>query len=471
MAHGIEVTYFRSRLALLARGLRSRYAELTYRDFPSDTPGQLITLIISSLDKLIEKIETADEKFLQIFFQLVTVYQGYLAHFDNAHKEQTPRGLIVVLEGLLARVSPSAQFFAAPQFDYNYGIATFKPVDILALGNYLSAQEKAELPAIVNSTIHLIMFPRAERDNILIHAVFGHEVGHLVAADYLSALQSTPEFLDAVKTAVEEILKVRPAPQGANQIQLLKHVSPIATALQTVWRRAMEELISDYVGCLLFGPSALFASYEIFALQDLDAAPSGDELYPPGRLRFRLLIETLAEEGFLASIEKLTESSAGGDASRFFESNQLIGKIKTLTAATDDTSVLNQDVIHQTAYAWVQKSLSAAKPKIKSLVPMDLMYKVGEFDKEVPHLLDRLELNVPPNELDVYPNIQSPSWQSALNASWIFKLYGKKAVQKGAEEFSHEDYEAINRLCLLAIENIALQREYKAHMTKPAEKT
>jgi len=466
MAHGIDIGYFRCRLALLARGLKTRYAELAHRDFPTDTPSRLITLIMTVLDAVIDKIDSADEKLLQIYFRLISAYQGNLAYFDNAHKEQTPRGLIVVLQGLLARISPGALFYAAPQFDYNYGIATFSPSTNLSLEHFLTEQERNKLPSISTATIHLIMFPRAERDNILIHSVFGHEVGHLVAANYLTAEQNNTEYLDAFKSAVSEILLIAPVPSGVSQIQSIKHVASIQNALSKIRKRAMEELISDYVGCLLFGPSALFASYEIFALEDLDLPPSGDALYPPARFRLRFLLEILKEEGFVVSIQELTKTSsiAKSDISYFSATHRLIEKVAALVGDDTDTVVLNQDPINKVAYDWVNNSLLAAKPLIKSLIPADLIFDVTTFASETPYLLDRLALNVPPNELDVYPNTRSPHWQSALNASWIFKLHASKRSGDKIEKFSLGDYEAINRLCLLAVENIALQQEYKSHM-------
>jgi hypothetical protein len=413
----------------------------------------------------IVKIESADEKLLQVFYRLVSSYQYTLNYLDNAHKEQTPRGLIVVLEGLLGRISPGATFYAAPQSEYNYGIATFTPSEHLSLAHFLTAEESARLPAMARSTVHLIMFPRAERDNILVHAVFGHEVGHLVASTHLRTEASTAEFLSASQDAFAAVLKERPVPAGLSPIQALKYMASLQAAISNARYRAMEELISDYVGTLLFGPSALFASYEIFALDDLDSAPAGDALYPPSRFRLRFILETLNDEGFLQSLAVLSSSIVPDGENYYSAADQLFARISSIVDDKVDTAVLNQDVIHKVAYEWIERSLVIAKPIIKAMLPPNLIYKSLEFGAEMTHLIERLSMNVPPNELNVFPNTSIPCWQSALNASWLFKLHGKKQTIDGVAPFSLPDYEAISGLCLLAIENIALQREYQGHMS------
>lgn len=465
MAYDIDVTYFRCRLALLARGLKSRYAELANRDFPTQTPAHIIQLIVDVLELAIVKIESADEKLLQVFYRLVSQYQYTLNYLDNAHKEQTPRGLIVVLEGLLARISPGATFYAAPQSEYNYGIATFTPCEHLSLAHFLTAEESANLPVMARSTVHLIMFPRAERDNILVHAVFGHEVGHLIASKYLREEASKPEFLSALQDAFANVLKERPVPDGLSSILALKYRASLQTAISNARYRAMEELISDYVGTLLFGPAALFASYEIFALDDLDSAPTGDSLYPPSRFRLRFILDTLRDEGFPQSVTLLSSSIGPEGENHYAAAASLFDLISNIADDKVDTAILSQDIVNMVAYEWVGRSLVTAKPLIKAMLPADLIYKAAEFAAEMAHLIERLSMNVPPNELNVFPDTSMPCWQSALNASWLFRLHGKKQTPDGVVPFSLADYETISRLCLLAIENIALQREYQGHMS------
>lgn len=464
MAYEVDVVYFRRRLAILARGLHSRFLELESKDFPNKTPLHLINSIRQVIEAALEKIENADEKLLHIFFYLICNYQGWLKYLDNAHKEQTPRGLVVVLEGLLKELSPNAPFYAVPQFEYNYSIATFTPAKLLSLDHFLNKDEISALPEISRNDLHLIMFPRAERDNILVHAVFGHEIGHLIASRFLSDEEKTSDFATALGKASAELLSRCPVPSGSNQIEELKYKNLLQQNLVKIRFRAMEELISDYVGTLLFGPSALFASYEIFALDDLDKVPEGEELYPPSRYRLRFILDTLKEEGFADCIETFFQEHQQKDQNYFFSANELIKRIGQMTSKTEDIEALEKDAAHEIAYEWVHQSLAKAKISIKQSLPAGIAYTADSFTKEMVELLERLSLNVPPNELGFFPKTRTPKWQSALNASWIFRLHGMRRSLSGPQPFASADYDAINRLCLLAIENIALQREYTAHM-------
>ena len=84
---------------------------------------------------------------------------------------------------------------------------------------------------------------------------------------------------------------------------------------------------------------------------------------------------------------------------------------------------------------------------------------------EVPELIERISLGVPPNELGVYPNIKLPSWQSALSSSGICKIHGSNYDKQGnAQDFSLNDFHKLNKICLRAIEGIELHRNYLEHL-------
>lgn len=463
MAHSLDVPYFQKRISLLADGLTARFEELEYRDFPNKAPEGVIQLFKSILSLVSSQIALADEKTLPLLHELLSHYQQLLSYLDNSHTEQTPRGIISIIEDLLGRFNPNAQFIASPQSNYNYSIFDIKPYIIEPLRNLLSASDIDSLPSISKEALQIIMFPRMERDNVLLHAVFGHEVGHLYASEYLENEAKGANFNLEVQNKVLAALSVIPIDPSLPQLAQLKRKAEIQSHLMHLRRRAMEELISDYVGVIMFGPSALFAAYEFFSLYGLDALPSGNEAYPPARYRFRFLMEVLNEEGFIGTINKL-QSSAGQNSNFFTKTQELFNKIEQIVASDEDINLLKTNPLIDVAYEWVKESLQRAKGEVKALIPTDLVYLSRTFEEEVPELIERLRLNVPPNELGIYPSIRLPAWQSALISSWVYKINEKHFLpDNSTQEFTTVDHHSINKLCLRAIESISLHRAYLKH--------
>ncbi|MBR7940987.1 hypothetical protein KDW60_30120 [Burkholderia cenocepacia] len=455
--------YFKVRVAVLVNSLKNRFDELTSRDFPNSSPNEVIALIKQALTAIGEQVKVADEKILPLIFSLLRTYQEVLSYLDNAHTEQTPRGLVRILRDLLNRVSAGARFVASPQSAYNYGIVDVQPYLVTPLTNLLPASELHALPPISLSRIHLILFPRAERDNILVHAVFGHEIGHLIATEFLSEEENEPDFQAGFQSVLEQISKTDPAPPETDPMAVLRRRAEIANRVAQIRKRAMEELISDYVGAMLFGPSALLASYEIFLLNPIDLVPSGSDLYPPSRYRLRFLLDAIEKEGF---INALTQCGAADASCSAHMASALthFQRIAAIVADQTDLNALKSDVLIDAAYGWVKNSLEKAKAFVRKRLDQDLIYPVDAFRGEVPELIGRLVLNVPPSELGIYPKVTLPTWQSALLAGWFVRIHGKRQTNDGEVMFGVAEHDAIQRLVLRAVENIGLHKEYLEHM-------
>jgi hypothetical protein len=285
----------------------------------------------------------------------------------------------------------------------------------------------------------------------------------LIASDYLTYEQGTAEFKAAFESAVNDVLAKVPPPPGLDQMAALKYRIAISNRVAQIRKRALEELISDYVGTLLFGPSALLASYEIFSLQDLDAAPSAGDLYPPSRYRLRFVYATLCEENFVGALGELSSKGREDQREAFAATVKLLQRIAALTSADDDLKALDVDLVIARTYAWVKESLDQAKKYAKEKLPADMVYSSNAFLTELPELIARLDLNVPPSELGTFPDIKLPSWQSALMSGWIMRIMGKRLGADSAD-FTLSDFDALHKLVLRAIENIGLHREYLRHM-------
>jgi hypothetical protein len=466
MAQQVDVEFSRHRVSLFLEGVKTRFEELKSRDFPNSTPTEIIELIKAILELVDKGLPNADEKLLPLIFSLLTTYQDLLGYLDNAHTEQTPRGLVCILRQLLQQTSKDSTFFASPQAAYNYGIADVQPYIIGPLKNLIASQDLLNLPKIATSPIRLILFPRAERDNILAHAVFGHEIGHIIAAEYLAHEATTATFQTSLKDAIDEaVTRTSVGPSGNranNPLNTLASRVRIQSRLSEIRKRAMEELISDYVGVLLFGPSALLASYEIFSLDDFDLPPVPREHYPPSRYRLRFMFEALKQEGFVDAINILAGTPGANGSILALKS--AFDRVDMLAGGNDDTLALGNDPIIEVAYKWVADSLDLAKQGAQQKLPKQLIYPHALMTAEVPELIRRLALKVPPSELGIYPKTALPAWQSALLAGWAFTLHGKHNSPTGDVSFSMSDYDTVRKLVLRAIEGIDLQQEYAKYI-------
>lgn len=170
--------YLRVRAHSLRAGLLSRLEEYAF-DFPGGAPRRAIELIQVLLEAIGEEIDrTSDDRIIALICRVIRGMGTLLQHFDNAHTAQTPRGLPQMLGALMAQLEPNATLVAWPQSSYNYTIR-----DLLAplkemTESLLSKQSHQRVFGSVAGPLNFVSFPRIERDNVLLHAIFGHELGH-----------------------------------------------------------------------------------------------------------------------------------------------------------------------------------------------------------------------------------------------------------------------------------------------------
>ncbi|HWQ38342.1 MAG TPA: hypothetical protein VNM24_06975 [Burkholderiales bacterium] len=453
----MNAEHYRARASVLIAGLRERFLELEARDFPAPTPGEVIEHLCRILTLVESKLSGGDERTCRLVIKLVFEYQKLLSIFDNAHSEQTPRGLVRVLEDLLIfrRIHDGpCKLIAAPQTTYNYTIVDLT-VQIYRSVTHLFTKE--DLAAIqLKEPIFLIAFPRIERDSTLLHPVFGHEVGHLIAFRFLEEASRKKEFGNEFNRAFEPIAKAIRQQHKNDQVALVTELQRQGEMLRTYWQRGLEELISDYVGLLLFGPSALFASFTIFSQQELDRPPQGPFYYPPSRYRLRFSLEVLQDDGYMSAMTELVK--APGEINAFPAVTEWLEHMRSLTKERTDVTALEKDPTRSAAYEWIRSSLSEAKKYARERIKA-ILYTSELMKREVPELVERISLDLPPNEIGTFATLKPASWGSAFNASWFYIINGKT---REGEPLGLKDQQKVNQLALRAVEGILLKERYQA---------
>jgi hypothetical protein len=456
--------YLRVRAHALRAGLVARLDEYAF-DFPGGAPKRAIELIKTLLEAIGQEIDqTTDERAIALICGVIRGMGTLLQHFDNAHTAQTPRGLPQMLGALMARLEPNATLVAWPQSSYNYTIR-----DLLAplkqmTQSLLSKQAHQAVFANVTGPLNFVSFPRIERDNVLLHAIFGHELGHPLAKEFLASEKGTPRYSAALHRVTESLLKHyklstdRKGALSGTQGQMKSYVEGLRRVL-ILRERGLQELISDCVGVLLFGPSALFASYDILSLGELDEPP-GTGTYPPRRFRLRVILRLLDAEGYTAVLESAlatTEPEISSALSRYLR------HLRELTARETDKSNLGIDPVVKLAYDWIEQTLPEGTVFAGTkLAPV--RYDPKRITAEVPELIERLRIQVPPSEIGVPPDSKVIDWRSALVAGWACRLHMVEGPSAGTPKGIAQS-ETMNRLVLRAVEFTILSEEYRQFLS------
>ncbi len=459
-----ETEHLKRRNHTLILGLRARLEEIYSSDFPTSTPQLVIDLLQQILTNLSNEISnSSNEDFLSLTCQLVQDFGEYLHFLDNANTEQTPRGLVQILEEVLGILDPNAHLLAWPQADYNYGIIDILPILKNATANVFSKEVNDRIFREYPDALKLISFPRIDRDDILVHSIFGHELGHPIADDFISTYELTSAFQQGLKEAasnVEEEYKDKLSKLSG--INLIETQRAIIDGLIKVYKRGIAELVSDCVGVIIFGPSALFAAYEVLITDGLDNAPVNSQYYPPSRMRIRLSKQIMDEESFTSNLLDLPEKDLPegvSDAIRNFVSH-----IEEISSSSYDRDAINNEPILREAYAWIDKSLPDAISYARNET-IDVRYDSDVIKDEVPELLNRLYLGVPPNEIGRYPDVRPANWRTAILAAWIYRLTGRRVESQRVVEMSEKEIERTHSLTLRAIEYIILTNRYSTYVS------
>lgn len=444
-------------------GLFQRLDEICVSDFPTGSPKEVIKLLQDILEKISLQIDSAsEEQTLALICRVIHFYSSFLEYFDNAHTEQTPRGLVQLLEELMAQLSPKAKLLVWPQALYNYSIRDILPTLRKTTENLLPDSERKSLFDPFEGPINLISFPRVERDDILVHAVFGHELGHPIVEEYLIEEQATPIYAQHLKEAIAKIDSAFSVELAAlSHGEAFSEKEKLTNLMLDVRTRGLEELVSDAVAVLLFGPSALFALFDIFSSVGLDNPPSHPALYPPPRYRIRLAKQLMDQEGYTESLSEQGSSPQLGSIDDSIKA--MLSHIDHTASDNSDVAILESDLLLKIAYDWVVLSLPDAIQYAKTRINQ-LSYDKDAISKDIPSLLERLALGIPPNEIGVQPHIKTVDWRSAILSAWICKIHGHKKGVSSPTPMSSPDIDLLQKITLRAVEYILLQKRYESHM-------
>ncbi len=442
----------------LARKILTRLSEILATEFPTNTPEELGRIIQRIIDFIISVLDSNDdERVLKYVCQYLQELSSHLRYIEGASSARIPTSIITPLEVLIEQMEPGARVMLRVQSSYNYEI-----FDIIAFyRKMLDELVGTELDVILGSTPHLyiVAVPAVEHSNILLHTLLAHEAGHRIARKYMDS-----EDQEAVVNNINTLMgtDLRWWDREAETLPPLLKLELRQRIFELIHRArasALKELISDAVAYHLCGVSALFAMDDFCCTDVLDARPEeAYGFYPPWRYRLRQLVSMAYADNFHEAVKLITGPvplvkirDAVGE--RF-------SRLREITLQTPDCTLIDGDRLLQRAYSDIPEVLEKASEYISHEVA-GLRYTHAKLSEEIPALLERLSLGIPPDTRDG----EVVDIRSALAAGWFYRTARLPMPNDEDGHWQPKDDEVLNRLVLKAIEAIQLVRDFRAGTT------
>ncbi len=434
--------------------------------FATNTPPKLCSLIGNVAKLLTDSIEEAPAGNLIHVGELLSLMSLELRFVERAKLEHTPWSMIQSTEEFLKHTAgDDSHFIIRPQWSQNYGlIGEFVKVyerRLCAFDWINSEKIKEALKDVDGQKIYCISFPRTERFNALMHANFGHELGHIIASKWDEA--HFEEVWNEIENQAREENKKEieqwwSSVLEGNDFLLAREISAATKRARSVLDGGLKELISDAIGVHLLGPAALCSAVEFSSCMSLDDNPSESGDYPPWRYRLRLLLESCKKD-----FQAVNDSERNGIPQKaeeiileFVKWAQSLGE---LTEVHDDSESLNRTAITRIPYNHIEQRWPGILKEAKGFLPKDSSYSFSERIDYIAELVLRLDEDIPPCETGKWPDTTPADFRDILNAAWVYKIWLVTKVDDGTLD---NELEKLFRLVLKAIETSHVQRTFNS---------
>lgn len=435
-------------------------------DFPNDAPKHYARLVGGTANTIRSHVTDIPPSSLQNVNVLLRELWGILRNAERSRISSTPWSMIQALEEFCRTCvdDTDTSFLIRPQWTRNYSVQVFEWVSKLRTLTYAFRcfpieewEQKASACGPKGSLrkIYTVSFPRMERNNVLLHSAFGHEIGHILSESkvqfaFKNAWINEEENFKRIFRV--EAMKREPQTEGQGELfrsavedRISERVSSDLSVARLMIVQALRELCADAVGFHLFGTAAFAAYAEIAACVDMDARPTGrNDYYPPWRFRLRMIGDQITEQ----------LDRDGNPIS--VEGSMLVPFIEWLREVIEDANLksdmrgINADLVTKHSYDFVNRLFPSLRASVIGSLPSTARepYDIVEQAPILHELLKKLEDGIPPNEIGAWPNTEPATLANVLNAGWAFKLY--KCIGNPNEPVN----ETCDRLCLLLLKSI-----------------
>ncbi len=156
--------------------------------------------------------------------------------------------------------------------------------------------------------------------------------------------------------------------------------------------------------------------------------------------------------------------------------NKIFDQITALSGGTEDNDIIESNPILRLAYSRIAEDLKAGTTYFfedKELKLKDEFVTSDQLYRNLGHLIERLEHEIPPNAIEKSVNDRRPAdLVEIINAAWFYKISCHESILDGDKKFRGNSYvwrDRLNNLTLKAIEYSDIEQDYLARNGKPEE--
>ncbi|MCB2212772.1 hypothetical protein KQI52_11715 [bacterium] len=409
-------------------------------DYSSESPRKLIKMIKAVSGGLLENAEyisanyneadVAATRLLKGTFDVQNFIASSMKYVQSSDVEQVPWSFIEPLKNTIKKLlGDDVDVLLTPQWEYNYSVYIqdiekwFKRYveDVMMIPKYRGNVD--DLFVDLDKKFIMISFPSSQRLNPMQLACLSHEVAHLVV-DKL--------YFDKNDTSFED-----------NYVSQIKSkLDPVYHSVAAkVWKRAVEELMSDYIGVKMWGPASALAMSSM-ALQYGYNTPKNrkDHGYPPWIYRIGIIKVAMGQVDDIKreimesktilngakmnkSIDSFIENySIDIDETAFMEVVHDIFKGYDIEIIKDD-SYLENDLSVKTAYSVMYDCLLEAISIFDKYISSNV-WNIADVRNNLRYIILSLLNGVPPSseELKRTSECSAVDLGMLLLSLWIVKI-------------------------------------------------
>lgn len=455
--------------------LGRRLDELKYKDYPSNTSIELIDVfklinedILNNLIKRKDVInnppvdsknkslyEDSVRRQIIIYNDLLFILHNYIQFVEESSTDHISLGTTYPIEAIIKKFKPKYKFILVPVWQFNFFFFELTDAIKETFSNLIPNLE--DKLCNFKDGLAILSFPSTEKNNIFLHCVLSHEIGHFFVSNsevfdsIISDVEIDEQLLDSIVNKISS-QKLKGTTTLEDFMEKSRIRADIIEKCIEIIESWINELASDLFAIHIFGPSYLFVSSKIMLdTSDINYDSKG---HPSSRYRMNLILRELDEIGYYNLLKKRNFSFTEGCLGE-----EVLSEIKKIKNSIDSIKPIPSDELFAICYEAIEKKI----PDLQKQVRLEVKnahadFDVENFQKEIPYLISSMEHFIPPNEiLDCENQTSRPSnLISILNAGWIYYLTRKEDFFKQFEANTLEKrfnmVSKLNDMILKAIE-------------------
>jgi hypothetical protein len=425
----------------------------------------------SSLEEFQRYRRTGDSKDLTLLRSIDLALQELFLDVrlpERARSDRVPGVLSRLVSKKAGQILPGAAIILRPQWRYNYKIyrsdvqtryrTLFAPIfpSLASIENWLTG-----LP----DPLYIISFPLIEHRSIRMHALLGHELGHLMARSYVAPGNLTGVFEKSIRSERLTYLRnTRPDLKEESNDAILEGDTDIEKSIDAR-NTAIKEYAADAAAVYILGVPAVLATAQLAMSRSPRQSREGERgTYPTWGNRLVFMMQQVEDVGWDAALEKLTRRSQPRVHRAISALRDRLAAIRQWVGTAPHWTVGDR---------WVRKGHGSAE-ELLSDIRVFLKEKFAPSFADVlaatsalPTLLRRLDNSHPPDNLNASElPFKAASLDQIFLASWCHSLSSLEPTftEEDLSEGSRESIESIRRLTLKAIENVDFMESFEARI-------